>query len=313
MNGSKVESGLGVVPTAAGGVADVDRVSDRTIPSDRAPGAADSRRERKIYVVRPTGFGRLAELWRFRELAFFLVWREVKIRYKQTILGAAWAVIQPLFAMIVFTVLFGRLARLPSEGIPYPVFYYAGLLPWTYFAAVLSGAGNSLIQNSQLVTKVYFPRVLLPAASAGAALLDFGIAALFLPLLMLLYGVPLGPGLLLIPVLTVPLALVALGVGLLLSALNVNYRDVKYVIPFLTQLWMFLTPVVYPVTLIPERLRPVAALNPLTGIVDAFRAAAVGQPISWQTLGPSLLVIAVVLAVGVTYFNRTERYFADVI
>ncbi|HEY8468158.1 MAG TPA: ABC transporter permease, partial [Longimicrobiales bacterium] len=253
------------------------------------------------------------ELWRFRELAFFLVWREVKIRYKQTVLGAAWAVIQPLFAMIVFTVLFGRLAGLPSEGIPYPVFYYAGLLPWTYFAAVLTGAGNSLIQNSQLVTKVYFPRVLLPAASAGAALLDFGIAALLLPALMLVYGVPLGPGLLLIPVLTVPLALAALGVGLLLSALNVNYRDVKYVIPFLTQLWMFLTPVVYPVTMIPERLRPVAALNPLTGIVDAFRAAAVGQPISWQTLGPSLVVIALILAAGITYFNRTERYFADVI
>lgn len=295
-------------------IGDVEQLGNRIgTPDLQNEAAAAGRKERPIYVIRPSGFGRITELWRFRELAYFLVWREVKIRYKQTALGAAWAVIQPLFSMLIFTLLFGNLARLPNEGIPYPVFYYAALLPWTYFAATLSSAGNSLIQNSQLVTKVYFPRVLLPISAAGAALLDFGIASLILPGLMLIYDVPMSASMLLLPLLVAPLALAALGVGMLLSAVNVNYRDVKYVIPFLTQIWMFLTPVVYPVSMIPEKYRIVVALNPITGIVEAFRSLVVGQPISWLTLGPSLVVIGLLLTAGIVYFGRTERYFADVI
>jgi lipopolysaccharide transport system permease protein len=293
------------------GGADVPAAASNLAPASTA--APHRAGERPIHIIRPTGVAQISELWRFRELAFFLMWRDIKIRYKQTALGAGWAVIQPLFSMVVFTLLFGSLAQLPNEGVPYPVFYYAALLPWTYFSTTIANAGNSLISNSQLITKVYFPRILLPFAAAGAGLLDFAIAALILPVLMLIYGVPLGPSLLLLPVLVVPLSLAGLGVGLLLSAVNVNYRDVKYVIPFLTQLWLFLTPVVYPVSMIPERMRWLAALNPITGIVEAFRAAAVGQPISWLTLGPSLALIALLLVGGAVYFNRTERFFADVI
>lgn len=294
-----------------GMVGDVERLGEKrnAALADRSNHA----KSREIHQIRPAGWGQVKELWRFRELAYFLVWREVTIRYKQTVLGAAWAVIQPLFSMVVFTLLFGKLAQIPNQGIPYPVFYYAALLPWTYFASTISSAGNSLIQNSQLVTKVYFPRILLPIASAGAALLDFAIAAAILPILMLFYHVPLGPQLLLLPLLVLPLAGAAVGIGLLFSAVNVNYRDVKYVIPFLTQVWMFLTPVVYPVSMIPERYRLLASLNPITGIVEAFRAMAAGTAISWQTLAPSLIVITVLLFVGVAYFNKTERYFADII
>lgn len=298
--------------TGAAGIQESAGDSDSNRPRLKIAHAPSDAR-RRTYVIRPTGLGRLTELWRFRELAYFLVWRDIKIRYKQTILGAAWAVIQPLFSMIVFTLLFGNLARMPNEGVPYPVFYYSALLPWTYFAATLNSSGNALVSNAQLITKVYFPRILLPIAAAGAALLDFGIAAMLLPGLMVLYGVPIGPQLLLIPLLVLPLALAGVAVGLLLSALNVNYRDIKYVIPFLTQLWLFLTPVVYPASLIPERFRILAALNPVTGLVEAFRAAVAGHAIEWMTLGPSLVVILLLLVAGITYFNRTERFFADVI
>jgi lipopolysaccharide transport system permease protein len=302
------------VPSADGIIGDVDQLTEpenKLKVTERPSVAAGA--NRPIRVIRPTGIGRLIELWRFRELGFFLIWREIKLRYKQTALGAAWAVIQPVFSMAIFTLLFGRLGKLPNEGIPYPVFYYSALLPWTYFAATLASSGNSLIGNSQLVTKVYFPRVLLPASAAGAALLDFAIASLLLPILMLMYDVPLTARLLVLPLLIIPLVGAALGIGLLFSAVNVNYRDVKYVIPFLTQLWLFMTPVVYPITMIPERYRLLAALNPMTGIVEAFRSVVAGTPIDWLILSTSFGVICVLLTVGIAYFNRTERFFADVI
>lgn len=256
----------------------------------------------------------IMEFWQYRELFYFLVWRDVKIRYKQTLLGAAWAIIQPLFAMIVFTLFFGNLAKIPSEGIPYPLFAYAALVPWTYFSSSLSFSGNSLVQNASLIRKVYFPRMTIPASSAMAGLIDFGIASLVLVGMLFYYNVPFGWKLLLWIPLVMLLLFLAVGVGMILSALNVKYRDVKYAIPFGIQIWLFITPIIYPIDLIPKKYQPWMELNPLTGIIGAFRASLLpAKSIDWGAVGISAAITAVVLCVGAFYFHKTERYFADLI
>jgi lipopolysaccharide transport system permease protein len=261
-----------------------------------------------------TILGWIREFWEYRELFYFLVWRDVKIRYKQTVLGAAWAIIQPFFMMIVFTVFFGRMAKMPSDGIPYPLFSYSALLPWIYFSTSLSLSGNSLIGGANLVRKVYFPRIALPAASTFSGLVDFAIAFVILLALMAYYGIAPGWGLLLWPVLLVPLVLLALGMGMILSSLNVKYRDIKYAIPFFVQTLLFITPIIYPTSIAGTRIQFLLHLNPLTGLIEAFRASMLPtKEIDWSLLGLSVGVTLLIFAVGLAYFRKTEREFADVI
>jgi lipopolysaccharide transport system permease protein len=257
----------------------------------------------------------LKELWSFRELLFFLSWRDIKVKYKQTALGAAWAILQPLITMIVFSILFGRLAKVPSDGIPYPIFVYAGLLPWNYFSSALSSSGNSLVASSNLITKVYFPRLIIPASASLSCLLDFLIASVILIGMMFFYHfTPNVFGIVIIPILIFLIFIVAVGCGLWLSALNVEYRDFQYVIPFLVQIWMFVTPVIYPVTLFPEKYRWILSLNPMGGIIEAFRASTLRhQPINWNLLIISSGVGIFIFFTGMLYFRKVERSFADVI
>ena len=268
-------------------------------------------------VIRPPAGWRVVdvgELWRFRELLFFLVWRDVKIRYKQTVLGVAWAVLQPLMMMAVFTVFFGRLAGLPSGDVPYPLFVLAGLLPWTFFATALAGAGNSVVASERLITKIYFPRLTVPFAAVGASAFDFVIASGLLLILMLGYGVVPGVSFLLAPVAFLFIALGAAGFGTLLAALNVKYRDFRYVIPFLVQFWMFATPTVYmQVPADAGGMYKLLNLNPMTGLVATFRAACLGTPVPWVQFGLSALVVTVVFVVGCLYFRKAEAEFADLI
>jgi len=256
----------------------------------------------------------LREIWDYRELLYFLTKRDIKVRYKQTILGGLWAVIQPAFTMIVFTLFFGRLARVPSDGLPYPIFVYAGLLPWTYFANAVSTSGNSLVGSANLITKVYFPRLMVPASAALAGLLDFFIALFVLAVLMVYYQFLPGAGILLFPFLVALTFLCAVGVGLWLSALNVQYRDIRYAIPFLIQIWMFLSPVIYPVSLLKDKYQWLLALNPMGGVIHAYRASLLGhQAIDWPLLALSALIIIVLFLGGLYYFRRMEKVFADVV
>ena len=254
------------------------------------------------------------EMWNYRELLYFLTKRDIKVRYKQTVLGGLWAIIQPAFTMIVFTLFFGRLAKMPSDGLPYPVFVYAGLLPWTYFANAVTASGNSLVGNANLITKVYFPRVVVPGSAALAGLLDFLVASMILAGLMVYYRFIPGPGIILFPLLVALTFLCAVGVGLWLSALNVQYRDIRYAIPFLIQVWMFVSPVIYPVSLVPENAQWLLALNPMGGLIHAYRACLLGhQPVDWALLGISALIILALFVSGLYYFRRMEKFFADVI
>lgn len=258
--------------------------------------------------------GMIGEIWDYRELFYFLAWRDVKVRYKQTLLGVLWAIIQPFFTMVIFTVLFGQLANIPSDGIPGPIFYFSALLPWIFFSATISNAGMSLVSNANLLTKIYFPRIILPATAALVSFVDFMIGSIMLVGFILYYQTPLGWSLLLWPALVVPLVLLALGVGMFLAALNVKYRDIKYVIPFGIHLWMYLTPIIYPSSMIPERFQWLLALNPLTGLIETFRYALVqSRTVNWNHLLLSLTITLVVFAVGVAYFKRTEKAFADII
>lgn len=256
----------------------------------------------------------LSELWCYRELVYFLAWRDVKIRYKQAALGAAWAVLQPFLTMVVFTFFFGQLAGIGSDGVPYPLFSYSALVLWTYFAGVLSQGGQSLVSNSNLITKVYFPRVALPASTVLSGLLDFLVGLVFLFVLMAYYGAAPTWSLLLAPVFLVALTLFTLGASMLLASMNVWYRDIKYAAPFLVQLWLFVTPVIYPTTLLPERLQGLMALNPLAGIVEGFRSCVVGgPPLNLTLTAVSLTMSVVVFVVGLVYFRNSERVFADII
>ena len=256
----------------------------------------------------------LKEIWNYRELLYFLTKRDIKVRYKQTVLGGLWAIIQPVFMMVVFTLFFGRLAKLPSDGIPYPIFVYAGLLPWTYFANAVSASGNSLVGSANLITKVYFPRLIIPASASMAGLLDFFIAMLVMGAMMIYYQFLPGFGMLLFPFLVGLTFLCSVGVGLWLSALNVQYRDIRYVIPFLIQLWMFVSPVIYPVSMVKEKYQWLLALNPMGGVIKAYRASLLGHlPIDWFLLSISTIIILVIFITGLYYFRRMEKTFADVI
>ncbi len=255
------------------------------------------------------------ELWRFRELVGFLIWRDVKIRYKQTILGASWAVLQPLMMMVVFTIFFGGMAKVPSGDLPYPLFAYAGLLPWTFFATAITNAGNSVVGSERLITKIYFPRLAVPFAAVGAAVVDFVIAFGLLLVLMAWYRVSPGPGMLLLPLIAVLIMFTALGVGTLLSALNVAYRDFRYIIPFMVQLGIFATPTVY---MQPDEssagwLSALLALNPMTPLIGAFRSSALGGPIGWGSLALAAAVAVASFVVGCLYFRKVEDSFSDVI
>ena len=253
------------------------------------------------------------ELWAYRELLSVLTMRDIKVRYKQTVLGAAWAVIRPFLTMVIFSVVFGQLAKMPSDGYPYPVFVYAALLPWTFFAGAISTSGQSLIGSSNLVSKVYFPRLIIPLSSVGAGLIDLLISTGILLLLMLWYGVGWTWHLLAVPLLLLAVVFAALGVGTLLSALTVSYRDFTHLTPFLVQIWMYVTPVIFPVTLVPERWQWLLYLNPMTGLVEGFRSAFLGKPFDPAGLGISCVITIALLIVGVLYFEKVERRFADVI
>jgi len=255
----------------------------------------------------------LKEIWAYRELLAVLTMRDIKVRYKQTVLGAAWAIIQPLTTMLIFTIIFGRLAKIPSEGFPYPVFVYAGLLPWTFFANALSSSGNSLVGSAHLISKVYFPRLIIPLSSVGAGIVDLLISTFILLLLMLWYQVPLTQQILAAPLLMLGVVTAALGVGTLLSALTVSYRDFRFVVPFMIQVWMYLTPVVYGVTFIPEKYRWLLLLNPMAGYIDGFRAAFLGKPFNLTSLTVSVIMSIILLCTGAAYFEKVERRFADVI
>lgn len=254
------------------------------------------------------------ELWQYRELFAFLVWREIKVRYKQTLLGASWAVIQPTFNMIVFTLFFGRLAGIPSDNVPYPIFSYTALLLWTYFAQSLNMAGNSLTANINLVNKIYCPRLILPSAPVLAGLMDLAIACSLLLVLFPYYQFVPSANIWAAPIMIVLAVTSALGVGVWLAALNVKYRDFRYVIPFLTQFWMFSSPVVYPASMVPEQWRVIYGLNPMTGAIEGFRWALLGIDINpWPMVGASWCTALFVLGTGLIYFRRTERFFADLI
>lgn len=256
----------------------------------------------------------LKELWNYRELVYFFIWRDVKVRYKQTALGAAWAIIQPLFTMIVFSLFFGRLAKLPSDGIPYPLFAYAALVPWTFFAQGLAQSADSLVSQGSLIKKVYFPRLAIPLSTVSAGLVDVTISFTVLLMLMAYYHVRISGNIIWLPCLLLLAFTTALGTGLWLSALNVRFRDVKYTVPFLSQFWMFATPIVYPSSLLHGRWKEVFALNPMVGVVEGFRWALLGAK---TRPGPMILASAVaaivILIGGAFYFRRMEKHFADVV
>jgi homopolymeric O-antigen transport system permease protein len=256
----------------------------------------------------------LRDLWEYRELIGLLVWRDVKVRYKQTFLGVAWALVQPVTSMILFTVVFGRLAHLPSEGAPYAVFTLAGLLPWQLFSTALVNASNSLVGNAGLLTKVYFPRLIVPIAAVAGALVDFCISLAVLAVMMLVYGVSVRPAILALPLLAALAMVTAFAVGLWTSALNVKYRDVQYLMPFLMQVWLFASPVAYSATLVRGRVWQVLyGMNPLTGVIEGFRWSIIGTPAPGLMVLPSLAVTAALLVGGFVYFRRMEVAFADVI
>lgn len=255
----------------------------------------------------------LRDLWQYRDLLYILTMRDIKVRYKQTALGAAWAIIQPLFTMLIFTLFFGKLAGMPSDNIPYPLFAYAGLLPWTFFANAVTNSGNSLVGNSNLITKVYFPRMIIPMSAVASGLLDFLIAFGLLVVLMFYYGVALSINILMLPVLVILTSLLAIGIGMWMSALNVKYRDIRYALPFLIQLGMFASPIIYPASLVPEKWRWLLALNPLTGQIEAYRAAFFGKPFDSLALGFSAILTFVVLIYAALMFKKMEKGFADII
>lgn len=271
----------------------------------------------EVVRIRPSGGWRavnLAEVWRYRELLFFLTLRDVKLRYKQTALGVAWAVLQPLATMAVFAVFFGKLGKMPSDGQPYALFVLAALLPWQLFAYALTQSSNSLVAEQRLITKVYFPRLIVPVASVLSGLMDFGVTLVLVLIAMAAFGVVPTAAILALPVFTLFAVATALAIGLWLSALNVQYRDVRYTIPFLTQFWLFVSPVAYPVSLVPEAYRTLYGLNPMAGVIEGTRWALLGTDApDWSLMGVSAAVVAVLLAGGLYYFKRMEKTFADVV
>jgi len=280
------------------------------------PKAEPSLPDEPLVVIKPSGswvnLG-LRDLWAYRELLYFLIWRDVKVRYKQAALGILWVVLQPLLTALILTIFLGKLARVPSDGLPYPVFVYAGLLPWTFFAAALTSSGNSLVGNSHLITKIYFPRMIIPGAAVGARLVDFAIGFLNLIGLMIYYRVGISKSILVLPIVIVLVTLLALAVGMWATALNVKYRDVGVMLPVLIQLWMFASPVMYPSSIVPARFQWLYRLNPLTGMLDGFRSSLFGQRIDWAALGISTGFTIGLLVYSAYAFRRMEKSFADVV
>lgn len=269
-----------------------------------------------VTVIEPTKGWRMLdwrELWAYRELLWVLTARDIKVRYKQTVLGAGWAILRPFITMVIFSVVFGQLAKMPSDGYPYPVFVYAALLPWTFFAAAIGTSGGSLVGSSHLVSKVYFPRLIIPLSSIGAGFVDLLISTGILLLMMLYYGVGWSWNLLAAPLLLLFVIFTALGVGTLLSALTVAYRDFTHLTPFMVQIWMYVTPVIFPVSLVPERWQWLLYINPMTGLVEGFRSAFLGKPFDFTGLGISFAIAVAVFLAGVAYFEKVERRFADII
>jgi lipopolysaccharide transport system permease protein len=255
----------------------------------------------------------LRDVWVYRELLYFLVWRDLKVRYKQTTVGVAWVVLQPILTTLIFSVFLGVLARVPSDGVPYAIFVFAGLLPWTFLSGALNSSGNSLVGSAHLITKVYFPRILIPIAAVGARLVDFLISFVVLAGMLAFYHITPTVNLLMLLPLIVIVTLLTLAVGLLASASNVRYRDVGVLLPVLVQLWMFASPVVYPLTLVPQRYRTLFSLNPLVGIITGFRSAVLGLGFEWAPLAVSTAITIVLFVLALILFRRTERYFADII
>ena len=266
-----------------------------------------------IEANRAWSISELRDLWAFRELLYFLTWRDVKVRYKQTELGIAWAIIQPLLTMLIFTLFFGRLAGVPSDNVPYPIFAYAGLLPWTFFANAIANSGNSLVGSANLITKVYFPRMIIPGAAVAAGLVDFAIGFVILVVLMLYYGIAFGWGLLMLLPLVLLTTLLATGMGMWLSGLNVKYRDVRFALPFLIQLWMFVSPVIYPASFLPSKFRWLLWLNPMTGIIEGYRSSLFGLHFNWNALATSAAITFLLLGYAVYSFRRMEKSFADIV
>lgn len=283
----------------------------------RSEGAQATRAKLPVLRIEPSSGWvavKLGELWEYRELLYFLTWRDVKVRYKQTALGAAWAVIQPVLTMVVFSLFFGRLAKVPSDGVPYPIFSFAALVPWTFFANGLNQSSNSLVMSANLIKKVYFPRLTIPVATVLSGVVDTALALAVLLVMMLAYGIVPGWNVLWLPLFLLLAVVTSLGVGLWLSALNVEFRDVRYVVPFLTQFWMFATPIAYPSGLLGEPWRTVYGLNPMVGVVDGFRWALLGTHTSpGASLAVSALTALALLVSGAFYFRRMEKTFADVV
>ena len=271
--------------------------------------------DRALVVIQPSNSTTLdfAELWQYRELLYFLTWRDVKVRYKQTALGAAWAILQPLFMMGIFTLFFGRLAGFDTGGVPYPLFALAGLVPWTFFANAISMSGNSMVGSTHLISKVYFPRILIPAGAIAACLVDLGLSAVVLAGALALYRVAPTTHLLMLPFLVLLTSTLAFGVGAWLSALNVKYRDVRFLLPFLIQLWFFASCVIVPSNALPAKWRGFIMLNPMTGVIEAYRSSLFGLPFHWTSLGFATLVTIGVLIYSTYAFRRMEKHFADMI
>jgi lipopolysaccharide transport system permease protein len=292
--------------------------NERPFPEEAPVPVAGSGAELPVTVIERRPGWRVIdtrEMWRYRELLYFLTWRDIKVRYKQTVLGAAWAVLQPFTTMVVFSLFFGRLAEMPAGGVPYPLFVFAGLLPWFFFANAITSASSSVVGNQNLVTKVYFPRLMIPLGAVGASLVDFAIAFAMLLAMMVYYGTPFGWNLCLVPLLSLALLLAAIGVGTLFSALTVAYRDFRHVIPFMVQLWMFATPTIYmhAELSVNPRWHVVLPLNPAYGLIASFRTAVVGGTFDLYSLAVSGTVSLLLLLVGCLYFRRVERTFADII
>ena len=285
------------------------RVDDVSLPEE--PG-----RTTDLIIERHTGLFHLDlnAVWHYRELLYFLIWRDIKVRYKQTVIGAGWAVLQPLMTMVIFSIVFGNFAKIPSDGVPYPVFAYAALLPWNFFAQALSRSGNSLVGSANLITKVYFPRLVIPIAAAVASIVDFAIALVILLGMMIWFSIPPTWATLTLPLFLALSLVTALSVGLWLSALHVRYRDVGYIIPFLTQVWMYASPVVYPVSVVPEKWRLVYSLNPIVGVIEGFRWALLNTHTpDFSAMAISGVIVIALLLGGIVYFRQMEQTFADVI
>lgn len=256
----------------------------------------------------------LKGVWEYRELLYFLVWRDLKVRYRQTLLGAGWVIVQPLMTMVIFTAVFGNFAKVPSDGLPYPIFIFSALLPWNLFASSLTRGGSSVVSNAHLISKIYFPRLILPLSGILSPLVDFAVAFVILVVMMIWFGTLPTWGLLALPLFMLLAILTALSVGLWLSALNVRYRDVGHTIPFLTQVWMFATPVAYPVSLVPQKWRLLYSLNPMAGVIEGFRWALLGKDSpEFGVIAVSAIMVLVLMLPGVVYFKYTERTFADIV